>query len=240
MNLKNWARAVLPTLALTSCGGGGGGTAPGSGAAYQFVQPTPNSTLTYSDTIVDNANNTINAGFTETVLAVDPDGGFVILNQPANPTLIVNGTNYGGPPQTQTFNGSGQGTTVVYTDGVPFTCAYTPHGFGPDYPVRVGQTWTLDYTYGCNSAEPTAFSQTGTVVDVESVTVPAGTYSAIKLQSTLTWTDANGTVITQTVSNWRDVASSISVKQDISIAYGGTPPTNGHAVSRTIMLLSTS
>jgi hypothetical protein len=81
-----------------------------------------------------------------------------------------------------------------------------------------------------------SYAQTGTVVDDESVTVPAGTFNAIKLESTLTWTDAQGTRRTQTVINWRDVLTSISVKQSISIAYSGTLPTTGYAVSREIIL----
>ena len=80
----------------------------------------------------------------------------------------------------------------------------------------------------------------GSVVDVESVTVPAGTYSAIKLQSTVTWTNSAGTTRTQTITNWRDVVTSVSVKQEISIAYSGTIPTTGYVVSREILLQTSS
>jgi hypothetical protein len=75
---------------------------------------------------------------------------------------------------------------------------------------------------------------------VESVTVPAGMYSALKLESTLTWTDLAGTTRTQTITNWRDVNTLISVKQEISIAYSGTVPTTSYAVSREILLQSAS
>jgi carbohydrate-binding DOMON domain-containing protein len=71
------------------------------------------------------------------------------------------------------------------------------------------------------SVAPITYSQMGSVIDVELVTVPAGTFSAIKLQSTLTWTDTLGTTRTQTVTNWRDVATSIWVKEEISYAYSG-------------------
>jgi hypothetical protein len=141
---------------------------------------------------------------------------------------------------TVTNNASGQELTDVYTNGAVITCTFDPHGFGPDFPVQVGQTWTLDYTYSCNSMAPTTYTQMGSVIDVESVTVPAGTFSAIKLQSTLTWTDTLGTTRTQTVTNWRDVATSISVKEEISYSYSGTLPTNGYPMSRVDLLLSTS
>jgi hypothetical protein len=72
------------------------------------------------------------------------------------------------------------------------------------------------------------------------VSVPAGTFNAIKLQSTISWTDAQGTMRTQTITNWRDVLTSVSVKQSVSIAYAGTLPTNGYPVSRQIVLQSIS
>jgi hypothetical protein len=106
--------------------------------------------------------------------------------------------------------------------------------------VQVGMSWSLGYTYDCNGGAPITYAQSGSVLDVESVTVPAGTFSAIKIQSTLTWTDSQGTTRTQTITNWRDVATSISVKQDFSIAYSGTLPTTGYAVSREILLESIS
>ena len=237
------ARNILPfaALALVSCGGGGGAAStPGTGTSYAFIRPVLNSTRTYSETIVDNSNNTIAIGLSDTVMTVNSDGTYVVLFQPSNPSVIVNGTNYGGPPETETFNTSGQETVDVYTSGTAYTCNFDPHGSGPDFPVQVGMSWSLDYTYSCNGGAPITYAQSGTVSDVESVTVPAGIFSAIKLQSTLTWTDAQGTTRTQTVANWRDVVPSISVKQEISIAYSGTLPTIGYALSREILLESIS
>jgi hypothetical protein len=232
----------LLSLIVTGCGGGsdGGSSTPGSGTSYAFVVPVLESTRTYAVTIVDNSNNTINIGTTATVTAVNSDGTYVVLTQPTNPTAIVNGTNYSDPPMTQTYNASGQELTNVYTNGAPFTCTFDPHGVGPNFPVQVGQTWTLDYMHGCNSIAPIAYSQTGSVTDVESVTVPAGTFSTIKLQSTVTWTDVLGTTRTQTVTNWRDVVTLVPVKSEISYAYSGTLPTNGYPTSRVELLLSTS
>jgi hypothetical protein len=244
--LRAKASYVIPlaVLALVSCGGGGSGGAtnnPGMGTSYTFTAPILNSTRNYNETITDNSNNTIAISFSDTVMTVNADGTYVVLFQPSNPSVIVNGTNYGGPAETQTYNASGQETVEVYTNGgTAFTCNLEPHGSGPDFPLQVGMTWSFDYTYGCNGGALTSYVQSGTVSDVESVTVPAGTFSSIKLQSTLTWTDAQGTTRTQTITNWRDVATSISVKQEFTIAYSGTLPTTGYAVSREILLESTS
>jgi hypothetical protein len=227
-------------VAATGCGGGSGsGSSSGSGQSYVFVPPAINSVRSYTETVVDNSNNTIDESFTVTGTALNSDGTYVELSEdPSHNTFIVNGTNYSIPTETETFNDSGQETSYVYTaaGGVLVTCTFDPHGDGPDFPLSVGNTWTLNYTFACGSGSPTSYSQVGSVVDVESVTVPAGTYSAIKLQSTVTWTDAGGTTRTQTVTNWRDVATLASVKQQISIAYSGTLPTTGYAVSREILL----
>jgi hypothetical protein len=128
----------------------------------------------------------------------------------------------------------------VATDGSLVTCAYDPHGVGPDFPLSVGGTWMLDFTFACGSQTPVSYTQDGTFVDLEPVTVPAGTYSALKLESTVTWTDLQGTTRTQTITNWRDVSTMMSMKQETSIAYSGSIPSTGYAVSREILLQSTS
>ncbi len=224
---------------LTGCGGGSDGN-PGMGTAYALVPPVVNSTRTYSETIVDNANNTIVIGYTQTVIAVAADGTITEMQQStSNDEVIVNGTNYTPLTETETYDGSsGQETSYTYTTagGEPTTCTYDPRDGGPDFPLRVGQTWSISYTFACGSNSPVTYEQTGSVVDVESVTVPAGTFNALKLQSTVSWTNLQGTTRTQTITNWRDIATSHSVKEDVTIAVSGTLPTTGYPVSREILL----
>ncbi len=239
-----WKQACsgLSILALTACGGGGMGNSSGSGTPYAFVTPVLNSTRVYAESIVDNANNTIDVGFSQTVNAVNADGSVTELEQSTTAvTAVVNGTNYAIPTQSQNFNANGQETSYINMAVTPnVTCTYDPHGDGPDWPLRVGQTWSIDYTLTCGSGAPVSYTQSGSVVDVEMVTIPAGSFTAIKLQSTVTWTDSAGTSRTQTITNWRDVSTSHSVKQILSIAVSGTLPSTGYAVSRQILLESTS
>jgi hypothetical protein len=235
---------VLSVVAsVTGCGGGNGNT-PGTGTAYDFVPPVVNSARTYSETIVDNANNTIIIGYTQTVTAIAADGTITEMQQSTTgSSAIVNGTNYAPLTETETYDGtSGQETSYTYTaaSGEPTTCTYDPRDGGPDFPLRVGQTWSISYTFACGSESPVTYEQSGSVVDVESVTVPAGTFNALKLQSTVTWTNLEGTSRTETVTNWRDIATSHSVKEAITIAVGGTLPTTGYPVSREIVLESIS
>jgi hypothetical protein len=50
--------------------------------------------------------------------------------------------------------------------------------------------------------------------------------------------DTLGTTRTQTVTNWYDVLTLVSVKESITIAYAGTLPTTGYPVSGEIVLQS--
>jgi hypothetical protein len=228
--------------AVGGCGGVGSHDSAGSGTSYAYVAPVLNSTRVYAEAIVDNSNNTINVGFSQTVQAVNGDGSTVEMEQSTNgSSAIVNGTNYAIPTETQTYNAQGQETGYIDLSTTPnLSCNLDPHGAGPNWPVQVGQTWSLDYTLTCGTTISVAYTQTGSVAGVESVTVPAGTFTAIKLQTTITWTSPGGTMRTETTTNWRDVATSNSVKQVISIALSGTLPTTGYAVSRQIELQSST
>jgi hypothetical protein len=128
--------------------------------------------------------------------------------------------------------------SALEANGATQTCTYAPHGPGPGYPLTAGTTWTIQYTVTCGTAAPITHTQNGNVLDVESVTVPAGTFTALKLQSTDAYTTADGTVITQTATNWRDVNTLFSVQKETTLVYSGTLPANSYAVSSQTQLQS--
>ena len=245
---KGFLGLYLMTAGLVACGGGGdggnAGNTSGTGTQYDFVPPIVNSSRVYSETIVDNSNNTIEGiGYMETVRSVAANGVITEEQQSTNNAGgTVNGTNYSILTETQTYNNFGRETGFTYTesDGNPGSCIYAPYEGGPMPPLTVGQTWQIDWTETCNANPAIQYSQQGTVVDVESVTVPGGTFTALKLQSTTVWTDSNGTTHTQTTTNWLDTASFHSVKQSITYVDSGTPPVDGYAVSRQVELQSSS
>ncbi len=232
--------AVSLTLTATGCGGGSSG-APPDKTTYAFATPKAGDTRLYSETIVDDANNTIDRSLSEAVTAVNPDGSYVVQEEdPNHQTIIVNGYNYSIPNETLQLDPTGHVTaySLVNAKGISVDCSDTPHASGPEFPLSVGMTWSLNYTLACSTGVSVSYTQQGMVIDVESVTVPAGTYSALKLQSTLVWTDGNGTTHTQSITNWRDTVTSISVKEIVTTAYSGTLPTTGYPVSNTIILQS--
>jgi hypothetical protein len=227
---------------LAACGGNSDTNTPGSGTSYPFVPPIVDSKRTYTETIVDNSNNTILVGYMVTVTAVAADG--VITEEQQSTTEggnTVNGTDYSIPTETITYNAFGRevGYTYPEPDGSEGSCTYAPYAGGPTPPLTVGQTWSINYTRICNGNPAIAYSQQGNVTAVESVTVPAGMFTALKLQSTITWTDLEGTTHLETATNWLDVATFHSVKQAISYQDSGTLPTSGYAISREIVLQST-
>ncbi len=237
---------VLGAALLAGCGGGGGSSKPSAAASitntYNFVTPALNSQRTYAKTIVDNSNNTINESVVDTISTVNVDGSFTIHTEdPNHNSITVNGTVYSVPTETTTVNNSGHETSYSVLSNAPVTCTFTPEGPGPNYPFAVGDTWSSSWNLACGNNTPINFTQTGSVVDTESVTVPAGTFATFKLQSTISWTDAKGTTHTDSRTTWKDINSShTTIKELDSYSYSGTVPINGRAVTTTRILQSQS
>ena len=237
MKQLSFAALAALTVLAAACGGGGDSGAP---TTYDFVAPQVNFERTYSRTLVDNSNNTIDESYSQTVTAVNSDGSYVLLEEPISTPVVVDGTTYSIPVETIDVNDQSEDTmyTALEANGDVSTCTYEPHGPGPGYPLNVGASWTLQYTVTCGTSAAVTHDQEGNVLDVESVTVPAGTYTALKLQSTDTWTTAAGTTMTQTSTNWLDVNTLFSVQRTTTIVYSGTLPTTGYAVSEQTVLKS--
>jgi hypothetical protein len=238
MAIVRFSVMAAVTVGLAGCLHDGMDTAP---TTYNFVAPAFGFERDYQQSIVDNEGNTIDETFSQTVTAVNSDGSYVLLQEDTSGSSpIVDGTLYTIPTETIQVNTESQDTsyTELESNGSTESCTYDPHGPGPGYPLTVGNSWTVTYTLTCGTAAPVQYTQTGNVLDVETVTVPAGTYTAIKLQSTISWTNANGTSITETITNWRDIDTLFSVQQNITRVYSGTLPTTGYEVSETIQLAS--
>jgi len=235
-----WTSAILAlTGVLAACGGGGGSSPSSAQRTYAYVTPKQNSQRVYAVTDVDNSSNTINLISQQTVTGVNPDGTFLVsIVDPTNTSITVNGTTYSITPGLWTEDATGHDLMVTFspTGGASYTCTYTPHGLGPDFPLAIGETWQLTYTYSCHGGAAIIFTQNGKVADAEMVTVPAGTFSAVKLQSTVTWTTPSGTMVTESITRWLDANSGQGVKETAQFSQSGTVPVNGYLVSQTVVL----
>jgi hypothetical protein len=231
------AVAVGAAVLLSSCGG----SDTTSETSYPFITPTLNSVRTYSEMYMDSSGSTINYILQTQVTSVNSDGSYTETTSSPDGVNTVNGITYG-TPEDGSYNNQGRELSYTYptSNGGTGTCTYDPRGSGPPFPVSVGQTWELQYTFSCNGSAPITYTQSGTVVDVESVTVPAGAFNALKFQSTLTWTDSEGTTRQDSVTNWRDIETLRSVKQLHIYTLSGPLPTGDYLVSLTQELQSTS
>ena len=241
MKFLKHCSVVMMTALAAGCGSGGSNI--GSSTTYSFVTPKVNSQQIYAYTTIDNSNNTINQSIRNTVTAVNADGSYVYVHDdPSGNSITINGTTYSTQTESITENNSGQELSYSYTptNGIPVTCSVAPHGPGPNYPLTVGQAWILNYVVTCGTATPISYTQTGSFVGVESVTVPAGMFSAVKLQSTLTWTGPDGTTRNEAITTWRDLNTEILVKRVTNIEYSGTALVNGYPVTQTTALKSQS
>ncbi|MBV8665506.1 MAG: hypothetical protein JO269_03390 [Burkholderiaceae bacterium] len=246
---------VSASFLLSSCGGGGSGGSGGPGNSvgtvptYSFVAPVVGAQSLYAETIVDNLNNTLNRSLVYDVTAVNADGSFTHTeSDPSNDSITSGSVTYTIYPATQNYNSVGQLTsTTVTPPGSSTTCLYSPHAGGAPSPLSVGQTWSFAFTTNCTSmagstSQPSmvlAESQSGALVDMESITVPAGTFNAYKLQSTTTWTTAAGTTVTETTTNWRDASGyTRSLKEVSTFIYSGAAPAQGSTVTEMQVLQS--
>lgn len=225
--------SLLPFL-LAACGGGGGnaGTDAQAGApapSYQFETPRAGTHLVYAASLVDNLNNTLNRTVTVDVTAVNADGSFSDHQEdPSHDTVVSGVTNQTLYPTDYQYNPAGQPTaSTIATPSGSVHCTFG--GGAPDAPasLAIGGSWSTAYTETCGSGAGISYTQSGTLAGIESVTVPAGTFSACKFVVTSTST-VNGVTRTATITRWRDSSSgqTLTVKETIATAYsGGTPPT---------------
>lgn len=208
--------------------------------SYNYVPPTVGSQRTYTRTITDNFGNALTNTYTDTVETVDADGSYVLQQGSSGAPITVDGSSYGVPAETINVNNQNQEMSYweVEAGGDSQTCTYDPRGPGPNYPLTAGDAWTVRFTLTCGTGTPVSHVQTGTIGDVQSVTVPAGAFNALQVQSTNSYTVADGETLTDTTTDWLDVATMVLIKESVTRVVSGTTPTNGYEVGAEVVLES--
>lgn len=247
---------VLLLLGLAACGGGSSnvsGNPNSSGSpnsnnnnavTYTFVTPTLGGQVTYKNTLIDNLNNTLNRTFIRKITAVNGDGSFSYSNYDPSynsyTTGVVNHTLY---PEAINANSVGQTINVTYTpyNGSLTTVTYTPHSGGVPSPLTLGQSWTYSFTQAySNSSTIINYSESGSFIGTESITVPAGTFTAYKFQRVATYLRPDGVAVTETVTTWKNTSGTFSpfLKSVATYGFSGAAPPQGSTVSDTNELMS--
>lgn len=240
-----FAGLFVSTL-CAGCGGGGSGISasapPPAAAAYTFAHPTAGAHLVYGDTLIDNLSNTINRTLATDVTALNADGSFATREQDPSGSHVVSGTvDHTFYPTDNTVNAAGQRVawSVTGAAGNTVSCSVTAGHAGAPSPLTVGQSWSASYTEVCGAGAGIDYTQSGTLMGVETLTVPAGTFSAFKFLSTTAWT-VNGRTTTATVTRWRDASAADSriLKTLAIFTYAGSAAPQGALVSETQVLQS--
>jgi hypothetical protein len=223
--------AILTSVLLAACGGGGQDSSPGStpaAASYQFRTPKAGAHLAYTANLADNLNNTLNRTVTDDVTAVNADGSFAVHEEdPSHNTIVSGAINQTLYPTDFQYNAAGQPTawTIAASSGST-RCTISGGNVGAPASLAVGSGWNTSYTETCGGGPGTLYTESGTLVGIESVTVPAGTFTAYKFVSTTTRT-LNGITRVESTTRWRDQAGmdSRTIKEASVFTYsGGTPP----------------
>lgn len=208
--------SVVVTGLLSACGGGSGGGQPGSPStpqpqSYTIPAQSVNDFQSYAETGqysgIYGAGN-IQYRHVNVTTQVYADGSFSqdrVEDQ---------------DEQRTTYDYSGDGGIKAQV-GTNCQYVYTPSLAEVPGTLTLGQTWSNSSTVGCagSSTIDSTWSVTGSVVGIESVTVVAGTFSAIKTTVTSTVKYKSGSVSVSNNTCWRDTVTGYTVKCDMTNNY---------------------
>lgn len=102
-------------------------------------------------------------------------------------------------------------------DQTALPCTYSPHDSGVTYPTAVGMTWSGRVVLTCEGQASVAFDESGSMLDEESMTLVASTFTALKIQDAVSWTASDGTTYTQTTTEWRETKTGALLKSIVDV-----------------------
>lgn len=231
-------------LVLVGCGGGGdGGSASVSGAPVSVVPLGRKSDYQVTDT--DNSSNTYPWQLELTVVASSPDGSYSQSRIGNGGNVTINGTRYGTVNVVDSFNPLHELVSYSLPATSPaVTCTYdAPQPLLPTG-LPAGQAWPVMSSHRTctDGGSATLMLQSGSVVGTETVSVPAGTFSAKKVQyvQAITQTSAAGAIVQMQDSwtLWFDPVSGRTVQATLDVTYAAAAGSNGRLTHEVQQLLT--
>jgi len=149
-----------------------------AGPSYAFPSPQLGNATTFavSDVFVNGV--TTSSSYTDTVTAVNANGSHTVQRQGGDAPRLLSMTATGArAAQTFTVNGN--------------SCSYTPPRVVFDFPLHFGKSWSSAWAYQCQLGYRENGALSGRVVAIERVTVPAGTFDALRIALTFNYTNSN-------------------------------------------------
>ena len=238
--MKNETMAALIAACSLVAACGGNDTAappppPPAAQSFNYYPPALGETAIWSRTLTDSLGTSVAMQIRRHVTAANDSGGVEFTyDDPTATDVVEDGITFRTTPEVAEVDANGSTTTYTNTnvDGTQITCTYgaatSSAGVARQLAaqalrhaesfVRIGDSWTSTYTITCGSGAPVTYTSNAAVEPLEGVTVPAGTFQAVKEIVNVSYTVgnvqyANGETL------WRDPAHSLtSVKLDISYA----------------------
>lgn len=217
---------------LAGCGGGGssGSTSATTSTtttstlpptSVPRVVPVQNDYFTYSMTVTPAVGSPSSYYFTRAYSTVNPDGSLVRAD------TFSNGTSF----YTQNFDTSWGITSYSYLSGSTTICTNSPSNIVVPIPATVGTNWNSNFTETCTGgvSSTSSFNNTGSMTAIESVTTPAGTFTAGKYVFTQTQVVTGVYTWAYNFTCWVDTALGRTVKCQDTNVY---TPVIGTPVSR--------
>jgi hypothetical protein len=169
---------VALTFLTAGCAGQQGGAASGGGSAAQAAGgPAVNApTFTDGDEFAIRLDTAMATGLqlpTDLDMVVKHDGNSVVFASKKTANSEAGAFTFELDPQMCT-------TVFQYNDE---TLKYRPCDEDMQFPLTVGKTWTVVYGFSTGGGNFVQQTGTGTVVGIEDVTVPAGTFKAYRVES---------------------------------------------------------
>lgn len=218
--MQRLATALILATTLSACGGGGGNqagsssTTPATPSAYTLTKQTVKDFQSYNVTWQPTGGASKNKQYWDTYVTttVNADGSYTraeVDNAGSDRTYID-------------FTADGARKNVDRGCNYVFTPAYARI----PGTLAVGQTWEVNSLRTCvdDSKENTAINAKGSVVAIESITVAAGTFNAIKTIGTRSSTSKTGGAVNEETC-WRDTISGLELKCNVTTTTTSTGAT---------------
>jgi hypothetical protein len=195
--------------------------------AYPEVPPGAGMVDLLATTYTDSQDNKVDESVQETVTAVNPDGSYTLSSSdPSGNDVTVDGITYRYDPRVSSYDSNGRvtGYTVVHPTGT-VSCQYSDFSAARPSPLHVGDSWSYTYTFTCSDQGPVQYTVAGQVLSAESVTVPAGTFDALKISDTVSWTSTTNEHVVESNTRWVDPANAFfTLQTQTTYARSGNVP----------------
>ena len=202
---------------LSACGGGGGSS--GSGGGNQTAGP-PAAPSTYSL-----QKHTVNDFESRLVTPLTVSGGASTAAPYRESSVTTTANADGSYTQAFVYDSGGERTYIDFsadggrkTVGEDCNYVYTPAFTKVPGTLALGQSWDTSTVRTCtdDSRENTAVNAKGSVTGIESVTVAAGTFNALKTVTAVSYKFKPGTTLREETC-WRDTITGLDLKCNVAI-----------------------